>query len=442
MGFVGAGSTKAEENTIIFNQTKKEAFILTTHFKEITRRLKTSWKFVVNKDEITTERLSFAKLFVIAGAVEKFSAAEFQTIKKYIENGGAVLVLMGENGESKYTTNINFLLEQYGIMVNSGKMWSVLSDILYSDAVVRTSYYKYFHPKEALIPNGILNRAIAEAAGKNTSVCTGEDISHKMALQFLYPYGATLNVAKPSVALLSTGSVAFPLNRPVCAIHMSKGNGSGSLGVVGSAAMFTDSYVTKEDNFKVFEVLLNLLTTDSITLNAIDAEDPEIETYHQVPDITSLANSLKSCLQESDEIPQNIAELFDQSLFNMDLSLVPHALNAYEKLQVKHEPLSLITPQFETPLPPIQPAVFPPNFREPGPPALELFDLEEQFSTPKARLAQVTNKCTEDDLEYFVRECGDILGVSRKIPTDKRNARVILEVIFNELVEFKKSNQD
>ncbi|KAF5394467.1 hypothetical protein PHET_11460, partial [Paragonimus heterotremus] len=86
--------------------------------------------------------------------------------------------------------------------------------------------------------------------------------------------------------------------------------------------------------------------------------------------------------------------------------------------------------------------VFPPNFREPGPPALELFDLEEQFSTPKARLAQVTNKCTEDDLEYFVRECGDILGVSRKIPTEKRNARVILEVIFNELVEFKKLNQD
>ncbi|KAF7260150.1 hypothetical protein EG68_02289 [Paragonimus skrjabini miyazakii] len=429
MRITDGGSTKTEESTIVFDQTKKEAFTLTTHFREITRRLKTTWKFVVNKDEITTERLSFAKLFVIAGAVEKFSAAEFQTIKKYIENGGAVLVLMGENGESKYTTNINFLLEQYGIMVNS-------------DAVVRTSYFKYFHPKEALIPNGILNRAIAEAAGKNTSVCTGEDISHKVALQFLYPYGATLNVAKPSVALLSTGSVAFPLNRPVCAIHKSKGNDGGSLGVVGSAAMFTDSYVTKEDNFKVFEVLLNLLTTDSITLNTIDAEDPEIETYHQVPDITSLANSLKSCLQDSDEIPQNIAELFDQSLFNMDLNLVPHALNAYEKLQVKHEPLSLITPQFETPLPPIQPAVFPPNFREPGPPALELFDLEEQFSTPKARLAQVTNKCTEDDLEYFVRECGDILGVSRKIPTEKRNARVILEVIFNELVEFKKLNQD
>ena len=30
---------------------------------------------------------------------------------------------------------------------------------------------------------------------------------------------------------------------------------------------------------------------------------------------------------------------------------------------VKHEPLKLITPQFETPLPPLQAAVFPPSFR-------------------------------------------------------------------------------
>ena len=42
------------------------------------------------------------------------------------------------------------------------------------------------------------------------------------ALSFLYPYGATLNVMKPSSAVLSTGSVCFPLNRPVCAFYTSK----------------------------------------------------------------------------------------------------------------------------------------------------------------------------------------------------------------------------
>ena len=35
-----------------------------------------------------------------------------------------------------------------------------------TDAVVRSVYYKYFHPKEALVSNGVLNRAISRAAGK------------------------------------------------------------------------------------------------------------------------------------------------------------------------------------------------------------------------------------------------------------------------------------
>lgn len=40
-----------------------------------------------------------------------------------------------------------------------------------------------------------------------------------------------------------------------------------------------------------------------------------------------------------------------------------------------------LCPQFETPLPPLQPAVFPPAIREPPPPALELFDLDESFAS-------------------------------------------------------------
>ncbi|VDL22098.1 unnamed protein product [Hymenolepis diminuta] len=127
---------------------------------------------------------------------------QLEFITKYIGNGGSVLVLLGENGESEYSTNINFLLKQFGISVNN-------------DSVVRTSYYKYFHPKEALIPNGILNRTIGEVAGCQPR---GDKVSPKEAFEFVYAFGATLNVAKPAIVLLSTGSVAFPLNRPVCAI--------------------------------------------------------------------------------------------------------------------------------------------------------------------------------------------------------------------------------
>ncbi len=68
---------------------------------------------------------------------------------------------------------------------------------------------------------------------------------------------------------------------------------------------------------------------------------------------------------------------------------------AFTTLNVKHDQLTLITPTFETPLPPLQPAVFPPQFRELPAPALDLFDLDEQFSSEKARLAQITNKCKQ-----------------------------------------------
>ena len=66
--------------------------------------------------------------------------------------------------------------------------------------------------------------------------------ANAQALSFLYPYGATLNVARPAVPVLSTGSVSFPLNRPVCALYSHPGS-CGKLAVVGSGAMFADQYI-------------------------------------------------------------------------------------------------------------------------------------------------------------------------------------------------------
>ncbi|XP_013404647.1 intraflagellar transport protein 52 homolog [Lingula anatina] len=422
----GGQGDDGQRNAIIFDSSKREVFSLTNGFKTLNRKLRTSWKVQSNKDEITDERLAAARVFIIAGPREKFTGAECDCIKRYIETGGSVLVLMGEGGESRFDTNINFLLEQFGIMVNN-------------DSVVRTSYYKYFHPKEALVSNGVLNRAISQAAGK--VFLSEEDGNNAQALQFVYPFGATLNVMKPSVPVLSTGTVSFPLNRPVCAFF-SKHTIKGKLAVVGSVHMFSDQYLEREENSKIWDVVLQFLTTADIKLNTIDAEDPEISDYHTLPDIAKLSDKVKTCLQESEDIPRDFTALFDQSLFKLDTSIVPKAIGAFEQLGVKHETLSLITPSFETPLPPLQPAVFPPQFRELPPPSLDLFDLDEQFSSEKARLAQITNKCTDDDLEYYVRECGDILGVTNRLPQDSRDAKHILEFIFAQVTEFKKLNQD
>ena len=74
-----------------------------------------------------------------------------------------------------------------------------------------------------------------------------------------------------------------------------------------------------------------------------------------------------------------------------------------------------------------------PSMRELPPPALDLYDLDEHFSTEKLRLAQLTNKCNDDDLEYFIRECGEILSVSHKLDNDKRDGKHILEYIFRQV---------
>jgi intraflagellar transport protein 52 len=92
-----------------------------------------------------------------------------------------------------------------------------------------------------------------------------------------------------------------------------------------------------------------------------------------------------------------------------DTTAIPEAVALFEQLSVKHEPLTLIPPTFECPLPQLCPAVFPPALREPSAPALDQFDLDEHFASDRIRLAQLTNKCSgSDDLEYYIRESGEV----------------------------------
>jgi len=63
-------------------------------------------------------------------------------------------------------------------------------------------------------------------------------------------------------------------------------------------------------------------------------------------------------------------------------------------------------------------------------------------SHERLRLAQLTNKCTDDDLEFYIRQAGDILDVTQKLDSQKRSAKHILQFMFKELVGYKKMNQD
>lgn len=57
------------------------------------------------------------------------------------------------------------------------------------------------------------------------------------------------------------------------------------------------------------------------------------------------------------QVPRDFTTLFDFSLHEVSMSNLPKVVRAFDTLGVKHETLSLITPEFETPLPPLQPAV-------------------------------------------------------------------------------------
>lgn len=131
--------------------------------------------------------------------------------------------------------------------------------------------------------------------------------------------------------------------------------------------------------------------------------------------------------------------LFNEKLYRFDTDLIPESLKLFQEFGIKHEPLTLIPPQFETPMPALQAAVFPPTLKELPPPSLDLFDLDEQFASEKIRLAQLTNKCSDDDIEYYIKECGDILGVSQQIPNGD-DPKAILHYIFQEIVKYKSSN--
>lgn len=65
----------------------------------------------------------------------------------------------------------------------------------------------------------------------------------------MYPWGSTLEIKSPAMAILTSGPISYPVNRPIMASYVSK-NG-GKLIVGGSYTMFTDEYYDKEENSKI-----------------------------------------------------------------------------------------------------------------------------------------------------------------------------------------------
>lgn len=125
-------------DTVAFNASKRELFTINSSYKSMLRRLRGQWTVQSMSGTLSLERLVGIRLWITLGPREKFTTSELEVLKEYLDRGGHVMVLLGEGGETKYKTNINFLLEKLGIVVNN-------------DAVVRNVYHRYTYiPKRHL----------------------------------------------------------------------------------------------------------------------------------------------------------------------------------------------------------------------------------------------------------------------------------------------------
>lgn len=433
---------------ILFDSGKEPLRTLPSHFKVLHRKLKNTFRVAHNKDEISRDKLADVRCIVFCAPRQRFEPNELNALKEYLSRGGSILV-MGTDGSSDdmkhVNTQLNRLIGDYGITLET-------------DAVVRTVYRKeYFHPKEVSIKDVALVPSVDVWAGKkkaaSTSVFDAKDHGQE-GLEICYPFGSTLKVVKPATPLLTSGALSFPSNRPLAAFNRI-GSRGGAVMVIGSVSVFDDTFIGRDDNAMLATAVFRLLT-EPLKVDSVDEDRPEYQERTEIPDIEALAERYRSCLQESEDLPVDFTTLFDHTLFKLDTNLIPEAIKLYTTLGVKHEPLSLIPPQFDVPLPPLQPAVFMPQMRELPPPALDLFDLDAHFATEKLRLAQLTNKCTTDkDLEYYIKEAGEILAITDAVtdhfkapdekdakPYHEMSASQVLEYVFKKLVAYKKIEQD
>ena len=63
-------------DTVLFNASKKELFIPSSGYKTLQNRLKVNWNVNLQRDDLTLERLSTARLVIFGGPRDKFSANE------------------------------------------------------------------------------------------------------------------------------------------------------------------------------------------------------------------------------------------------------------------------------------------------------------------------------------------------------------------------------
>jgi len=123
-----------------------------------------------------------------------------------------------------------------------------------------------------------------------------EDQEDEYNLKLVYPYGQSLDVDTSTSVVFNSGIIAYPANRPLAACNVSKMK-RGRLFVLGSEKFFEDEFFEKEENKKIADAIIKWL----LGINKLNLEKPskdvEISEYVLIPNIISLSDKIKSCLE-------------------------------------------------------------------------------------------------------------------------------------------------
>ena len=91
-------------------------------YKTLMRRQKGYFKIVTNTQSITSDTFTSSRVFVLAGPREKFTENEFDHLRRYLETGGSILVLLGEGGEKRQFVRFIYLDSYQPSLQNGTKL--------------------------------------------------------------------------------------------------------------------------------------------------------------------------------------------------------------------------------------------------------------------------------------------------------------------------------
>jgi intraflagellar transport protein 52 len=225
---------------------KKETITTSKKFSKFIKFLKNFSSLALIKEEMSLEKLKATNILIISGPRSHYKPKELETIEKYFEEGGSIYMALGEGGDEKNNSNINELLHKYGVCFNE-------------DSVVRTSFYRYMHPKECYIEDSKFHTEFSKTIKSNikkkplNSDLLDEDLKDDDddKIKVVYPFGCSLRIKSNKISTVFTsGIISYPLKRPLMNAIVSNSK-KGRMVIVGSEMFTEDDYFDKEDNKKI-----------------------------------------------------------------------------------------------------------------------------------------------------------------------------------------------